>query len=316
MALENYRTPDLSRPAAAPVPSSAEEAWKAQQLAAQPNTYANRTELERELAYNENELRILNAELAKLRAQYQDEDSLDRALAANRARRGDMANSRAHQMDIVNRRRDRDAVADRAMQWRWQENQNRLAREADQAAQAKNEIKRLKGEIDDLYIWMPADIEGKARVQAKIDRLTRELAAYGVNYDPTGTRGAPRPEGEWTEEDWEKFRIENTDTDKRGKEFWKSEEARTKYTGRNTRTAADAEKAKAGGKVKTAEELKAERDRYMEDARRADALVKKYLGKSKDLRFLARWNSPVPDDEIKLLKRFYTIGDGYFVRKK
>ena len=174
---------------------AAQAAYEAQQQAAAPNTYANRVELEKELAYNENEIRYLQNQLETMRAEWMDQDSFDRKLAANRAAIGDFANARAHQNDIIARQNDRNRVADTAMQWRWQAAQNKIAREADQKKQAKAEVKRLIGEIEDIDAQIPyhTEVGAKNALEAKRARLVRELAGYGVPFggkEQAGNTGA------------------------------------------------------------------------------------------------------------------------------
>ena len=98
---------------------AAQKAWEAQQKAAGQNTYANRVELEKELAANESEIRKLQGELGSMQDRWKDLDSMDRELAANRARIGDLANARAHQNDIISRRTARNRAADTRIQWGW-----------------------------------------------------------------------------------------------------------------------------------------------------------------------------------------------------
>ena len=169
----------------------------AQQQSAAPSTYSNRVELEKELAYNENEIRYLQNQLENMRAEWMDQDSFDRKLAANRAAIGDFGNARAHQNDIIARQNDRNRLADTAMQWRWQAAQNKIAREADQRKQAKADIKRILGEIDDIDTAIPYHSEPGAvkALETKRARLVRELAAYGVSPDVqnVGATDVPNP---------------------------------------------------------------------------------------------------------------------------
>lgn len=164
---------------------AAQAAYEAQQQAAAPNTYANRIELEKELAYNENEIRYLQNQLENMRTEWMDQDSFDRKLAANRAAIGDFANARAHQNDIIARQNDRNRVADTAMQWRWQAKQNEIARQADKEKQAKADIKRLIGEIEDIDAQKPyhTEVGAKNALEAKRARLVRELGSYGVSIE-------------------------------------------------------------------------------------------------------------------------------------
>ena len=122
-------------------------------------------------------------QLENMRAEWMDQDSFDRKLAANRAAIGDFGNARAHQNDIIARQNDRNRVADTAMQWRWQAKQNEIARAADQQKQAKADIKRLIGEIEDIDTQIPyhTDLGAKNALEAKRKRLVSELASYGVS---------------------------------------------------------------------------------------------------------------------------------------
>lgn len=141
---------------------AAEAAWKAQQNAAGANTFANVTALKDELARNQSEIVSLQAELATLTSKLGDQDDIDRKLAANRARIGDLANSRAHQQDIQNR-----------VQWRWQsENANKL----DNEKQKKADLKALVDKLDSAYSELAfAESESQKQVaQSKVNRLRDE----------------------------------------------------------------------------------------------------------------------------------------------
>lgn len=289
---------------------AAQKAWEAQQKAAGQNTYANRVELEKELADNENEIRKLQGELGSMQNRWKDLDSMDRALAANRARIGDLANARAHQNDIINRRSDRKRAAETRMQWRWQADQNRIGREADQKKQAQADIRRITGEIEDLDMMMPYYENAQARQAADVKRarLVNELAAYGVTYG--GTRVPQSNEGPQTADEWEIFRIQNTD--KNGN--WLSEDARDKYASRPQVTSSAAQAAKDGGNMMTDEEIKTLKAKREKDKREADAIAARYFGKI-DIRFKQRWNKASPDAEIKKLKKFYKLENGLLVKK-
>lgn len=289
---------------------AAQKAWEAQQKAAGQNTYSNRVELEKELADNENEIRKLQGELGSMQDRWKDMDSMDRELAANRARIGDFANARAHQTDIINRRNERNRAAETRMQWRWQENQNRLSREADQKKQAQADIRRITGEIEDLDMMMPYYENAQARQAAEVKRarLVKELASYGVTYG--GTQVPTVQEGPQTADEWEIFRIQNTDRNGN----WLSEYARDKYARRPQVTGSAAQSAKAGLNTKTAEEIKAENEKREAEKREADAIANRYFGKI-DLRFKQRWNAASPDGEIKKLRKFYTLENGLLVKK-
>ena len=289
---------------------AAQKAWEAQQKAAGPNTYANRVELEKELADNENEIRKLQVELGSMQNRWKDLDSMDRELAANRARIGDITNARSHQNDIINRRNDRNHAAETRMQWRWQAYQNRIGREADQKKQAQADIRRIIGEIEDLDMMMPYYENAQARQAADVKRarLVKELASYGVTYG--GTQVPPAQEGPQTADEWEIFRIQNTDRNGN----WLSEDARDRYASRPQVTGSAAQSAKAGLNTKTTEEIKAEKAKREAEKREADAIANRYFGKI-DLRFKQRWNAASPDGEIKKLRKFYTLENGLLVKK-
>ena len=289
---------------------AAQKAWEAQQKAAGQNTYSNRVELEKELAANESEIRKLQGELESMQDRWKDLDSMDRTLAANRARIGDFANARAHQTDIINRRSERKRAAETRMQWRWQADQNRIAREADQKKQAKADIRRIIGEIEDLDMMMPYYENAQARQagEAKRARLVKELSAYGVTYG--GTQVPPVNEGPQTADEWEIFRIQNTD--KNGN--WLSEYARDKYASRPQVTGSAAQAAKDGRNMKTNEEVKYAKAKREADKRDADAIAARYFGKI-DIGFKQRWNAASPDAEIKKLKKFYSLENGLLVKK-
>lgn len=289
---------------------AAQKAWEAQQKAAGQNTYSNRVELEKELAANENEIRKLQGELGSMQNRWKDLDSMDRELAANRARIGDFSNARAHQNDIINRRNERNSAAKTMMQWRWQEKQNRLGREADQKKQAQADIRRITGEIEDLDMMMPYYENAQARQagEAKRARLVKELAAYGVTYG--GTPVPPAQEGPQTADEWEIFRIQNTDRNGN----WLSEDARDKYASRPQVTGSAAQAAKSGKNMKTADEVKAAKAKREAEKREADSIAARYFGNI-DIRFKQRWNAASPDSEIKKLKKFYSLENGLLVKK-
>ena len=289
---------------------AAQKAWEAQQKAAGQNTYANRVELEKELADNENEIRKLQAELGSMQDRWKDLDSMDRELAANRARIGDFGNARAHQNDIINRRNDRRRAAETRMQWRWQANQNRIGREADQKKQAQADIKRITGEIEDLDMMIPYYENAQARQAADVKRarLVKELASYGVTYG--GTRVPQSSEGPQTADEWEIFRIQNTD--KNGN--WLSEDARDKYASRPQVTGSAAQAVKDGMNKMTPDEIKTLKAKREKEKREADSIAARYFGKI-DLRFKQRWNAASPDSEIKKLKKFYSLENGLLVKR-
>lgn len=153
---------------------AAQSAYDAQQRAAGLQTNANVEALKQEKAENMVKISQLKAELSQLQATLSDEDSFSRELAANRARIGDVATSRAHQQDITNR-----------FQWKWQADQNEKSRNADKELQKRKEIQTLIGNIEDLDVMLAApqiDSGTRNALMVKRNRMLRELKAYGKDY--------------------------------------------------------------------------------------------------------------------------------------
>lgn len=287
---------------------AAEQAWNAQQQAAAPNTYANRSELERELAYNENEIRYLQNQLETMRAEWMDQDSFDRKLAANRAAIGDFGNARAHQNDIIARQNDRNRLADTAMQWRWQAKQNEIARQADQQKQVKKTIKDIIAQIDDIDVMLPHEekVAAKESLESKKQRLVRELAEYGVDYS------GYKPPFIKADIDQELLRATNEkgniiDANVRS-------EIAAKY-----RRLDDEESAKRVEAMKTPGEVADAKARRATRKANADALVKQFTGmdKARIATFRNRWNAGT-DADIKAIKEFYNFDPktGLFTAKR
>ena len=137
--------------------------------------------LRQEKAENMVKISQLKVELAKLQSSLGDEDAFSRALAANRAKIGDLANSRAHQQDIANR-----------FQWRWQADQAEKSRKADRELQNNKDKERLIGEIEDIDIVLASpqtDSQTRDAWEAKKKRKMRELKALGGEYG--GVQTAP-----------------------------------------------------------------------------------------------------------------------------
>lgn len=281
---------------------AAEAAWNAQQQAAAPATYSNRVELEKELAYNENEIRYLQNQLETMRAEWMDQDSFDRKLAANRAAIGDFGNARAHQNDIIARQNDRNRLADTAMQWRWQAKQNEIARQADKEKQAKAEIKRLIGEIEDLDAQIPyhTELGAKNALEAKRARLVRELAAYGVSA-PVGNQG----QGQGSDSVATLVQDEASATNEKG--FFKDAGQREKIAKRYDELGLKAEAKRVRAK-KTVGEKKKASDDFSAEKKEADEIALRYTGLTPEqfANFKQKWNAGT-DPEIKKLKRHYDL---------
>lgn len=291
---------------------AAQKAWEAQQKAAGQNTYANRVELEKELAANESEIRKLQGELGSMQNRWKDLDSMDRELAANRARIGDLANARAHQTDIINRRNDRNRAYETRMQWRWQEKQNRLTREADQKKQAQADIRRIIGEIEDIDAQIPyhTEIGAQNALMAKRNRLVSELAAYGVSNTVENQVGTPvQTQGSGSVA----ALVQNEAASTNNKGLFNSSDEREKIAKAYDDLGLKAE-AKRVRNTKTVQEAKDRNAKSETDKRDADAIAARYFGKI-DIDFKQRWNAASPDAEIKKLKKFYSLENGLLVKK-
>lgn len=130
---------------------AAQDAWNAQQNAAVAHNQATNAgviAIQQEIAQNEAEISKLKTELSQLTAQYGDADAMDRMLAANRARIGDMGNSLAHQQAINNR-----------FQFQWS-NKDKV----------KNQAKAVEKDIVDAY----------REIAFASDEQSRQVANYNL----------------------------------------------------------------------------------------------------------------------------------------
>lgn len=292
---------------------AAQKAWEAQQKAAGQNTYANRVELEKELADNENEIRKLQGELGSMQNRWKDLDSMDRELAANRARIGDLANARAHQNDIINRRNERNRVAETRMQWRWQAEQNRIGREADQKKQAKADIRRIIGEIEDIDAEIPyhTEIGAQNSLRKKRNRLVSELAAYGVSSPVENQVGKTQGSGSVA------ALVQNEAAATNNKGLFNSADEREKIAKAYDGLGLKAE-AKRVRNMKTVQEAKDWNDKVKAEKDEARRLVSKYqnMTEAQRIDFSSRWNRNDPGDrEIKLLRKYATFNGSAPVMK-
>ena len=200
--------------------------------------------LNEEYARNEARIAQLENELRTIKTGMSTDEEFQDALAANRAKRGDtgfysnmyfMRQNRADSdLALADEKKQRDAI----------------------------EKKKLVEQIEDLdmnFGYLP-DRQSKSAALAKRRRLVKELEDYGVKY----AQPEPDTSVDWTPDEWEQFRI--TNTDKNGK--WNTEEARAKYAARPVSTAADAESAKTGANTATAAEAadKAQKERNKNNA--------------------------------------------------
>lgn len=295
---------------------AAQKAWEAQQKAAGQNTYSNRVELEKELADNENEIRKLQGELGSMQNRWKDLDSMDRELAANRARIGDLANARAHQTDIINRRNERNSASERMMQWRWQEKQNRIGREADQKKQAQADIRRIIGEIEDIDTQIPyhTEIGAQNALRAKRNRLVSELASYGVSDPVENHVGTPvQTQGS----DSVATLVQNEAASTNNKGFFNSADEREKIAKAYDGLGLKAE-AKRVRNTMTVQEAKDRNDKLTAEKDEARRLVSKYqnMTEAQRIDFSSRWNRNDPiDREIKLLRKYATFNGSAPVMK-
>lgn len=272
------------------------------------NEQNGREALEGELVRNESEIRRLSAELERLKSEW-GADGLDRRLAQNRARIGDFGNARAHLGDI----NTRNAAE---MQWRWQERQNRISREADQKIQAKADIRRIIGEIEDIDTQIPyhTEIGAQNALRAKRNRLVSELAAYGVSSPVENQVGTPvQTQGSVSVA----ALVQNEAASTNNKGLFNSSDEREKIAKAYEDLGLKAE-AKRVRNTKTVQEEKDMNDSLIAEKNEARRLVSKYqnMTEAQRIDFSSRWNRNYPGDrEIKLLRKYATFNGSAPVMK-
>lgn len=272
------------------------------------NEQNGREALEGELVRNESEIRRLSAELERIKSEW-GADVLDRRLAQNRARIGDFGNARAHLGDI----NARNAAE---MQWRWQERQNRISREADQKIQAQAEIRRIIGEIEDIDTQIPyhTEIGAQNALRAKRNRLVSELAAYGVSSPVENQVGTPvQTQGSGSVADL----VQNEAASTNNKGLFNSSDEREKIAKAYEDLGLKAE-AKRVRNTKTVQEEKDMNDSLIAEKNEARRLVSKYqnMTEAQRIDFSSRWNRNYPGDrEIKLLRKYATFNGSAPVMK-
>ena len=273
-------------------------------------------ELEKELAANESEVRKWQGELGSMQNRWKDLDSMDRELAANRARIGDFANARAHQTDIINRRNDRKRAAETRMQWRWQADQNRIGREADQKKQAQADIRRIIGEIEDIDAQIPyhTEIGAQNALRTKRNRLVSELAAYGVSGPVENQVGTPvQTQGSGSVA----ALVQNEAAATNNKGLFNSSDERENLAKAYEDLGLKAE-AKRVRNTMTVQEAKDRNDKLTAEKDEARRLVSKYqnMTEAQRIDFSSRWNRNYPGDrEIKLLRKYATFNGSAPVMK-
>lgn len=236
-------------------------------------------------------------------------DVLDRRLAQNRSRIGDFGNARAHLGDI----NARNAAE---MQWRWQERQNRISREADQKIQAQADIRRIIGEIEDIDAQIPyhTEIGAQNALMAKRNRLVSELAAYGVSSPVENQVGTPvQTQGSGSVA----ALVQNEAASTNNKGLFNSSDEREKIAKAYEDIGLKAE-AKRVRNTKTVKEEKDINDSLIAEKDEARRLVSKYqnMTEAQRIDFYSRWNRNYPGDrEIKLLRKYATFNGSAPVMK-
>lgn len=207
--------------------------------------------LNEEYARNEARIAQLENELRTIKTGMSTDEEFQDALAANRAKRGDTGFYSNMYFMRQNRANSDQALADEKKQ-----------RDA-------IEKKKLVEQIEDLdmnFGYLP-DKQSKGAALSKRRRLVKELEGYGVKY----AQPEPDTSVDWTPDEWEQFRITNTDANGN----WNTEEAREKYAAHKVSTAAEAEKAKTGANTDTAAEVEAKKAEEAKKAAEAKAKEKR-----------------------------------------
>ena len=198
-------------------------------------------EIDQQIAANNAKIAQLEAQLNDVKGNSAYADELDRQLAANRVKANDYANAQAHLGRIEAREASR-------LQREYAE---RMAEKNKGTAtyKAKSE---LIGQIEDLDMAIPyyENKQAKDAAIAKRNRLVDQLnREHGTNIPHYADKIG---EDALTPDEWEQFKIANTD--KNGN--WTTDTARKLYSTRQTLSAAEAQKAKEGANTKTADEKK------------------------------------------------------------
>lgn len=268
------------------------------------NEQNGREALEGELVRNESEIRRLSAELERLKSEW-GADGLDRRLAENRARIGDIGNARAHLGDI----NARNAAE---MQWRWQGMMNDDARKKDEKRQREADIKALENDIFTAEISKNYAVTENERslLDWKIHKLQEEYKKITGNYFDVGAAKNESESEGMSSGGWRKYVEDNTN-----KGVWNSAEAKSRFEKEwNPQSAEDSAYKKEKMNMPTKEEINARSKVDAAEKKEADRIADKYR-MGVDYKFRNRWNKADPKDrEIKILKKFYDIKDGFLVR--
>lgn len=268
------------------------------------NEQNGREALEGELVRNESEIRRLSAELERLKSEW-GADGLDRRLAENRARIGDIGNARAHLGDI----NARNAAE---MQWRWQGKMNDDARKKDEKRQREADIKALENDIFTAEISKNYAVTENERslLDWKIHKLQEEYKKITGNYFDVGAAKNESESEGMSSGGWRKYVEDNTNNG-----VWNSAEAKSRFEKEwNPQSAEDSAYKKEKMNMPTKEEINARSKVVAAEKKEADRIADKYR-MGVDYKFRNRWNKADPKDrEIKILKKFYDIKDGFLVR--
>ena len=223
-------------------------------------------EIDQQIAANNAKIAQFEAQLLKAKGNSVYADDLDRRLAANRVKANDYANAQTH----LGRIESRELA-------RLQREQAEKLADKNKATASEKAKAELRGQIEDLDMAIPY-YDNKQSKDAAIAKRNRLVDQYNREYSASLSHYGESSENALTPDEWEQFKISNTD--KNGN--WTSETARKLYSTRQTLSAAEAQKAKDGANTKTANEKKEDWDKVEKDYKDAvagHANPAKYNGK-------------------------------------
>ena len=223
-------------------------------------------EIDQQIADNNAKIAQLEAQLLKAKGNSAYADDLDRRLAANRVKANDYANAQTH----LGRIESRELA-------RLQREQAEKLADKNKATASEKSKAELRGQIEDLDMAIPY-YDNKQSKDAAIAKRNRLVDQYNREYSASLPHYGESSENALTPDEWEQFKIANTD--KNGN--WTSDAARKLYSTRQTLSAAEAQKAKDGANTKTAVEKKEAWDKVEKDYKDAvagHANPAKYNGK-------------------------------------
>ena len=268
-------------------------------------------ELEKELAANEAEISRIESELKSLKAKWSS-DSVDRRLAENRARIGDIGNALAHQTKIDSRDQQNAQRKMMEMQWRWQGKMNDDARKKDEKRQREADIKALENDIFTAEISKNYAVTENERslLDWKIHKLQEEYKKITGNYFDVGAAKNESESEGMSSGGWRKYVEDNTNNG-----VWNGAEAKSRFEKEwKPQSAEDSAYKKEKMNMPTKEEIDTRSKVVAAEKKEADRIADKYR-MGVDYKFRNRWNKADPKDrEIKILKKFYDIKDGFLVR--